>query len=97
MESVTKCNGHIYAAGFEHDYNKTMIATMWTDGVPAHYVSGWECSNSQAIEILSYGDDVYMLTSEYNNDIDELRVHLWMNGQLVKTYDSIQVSGFTVL
>ena len=38
-----------------------------------------------------------MITSEYNNETDELRVHLLMNGQLVKTYDNIQVTGFTVL
>ncbi len=97
VESATKCNGHIYAAGFEYDYDKTIIATLWVDGVPSHYLSGWECTSSQAIEILSYGDDVYMLTYEYNNDTDESRAHLWRNGQLVKTYDNIQVSGFTVL
>ncbi len=34
VESVTKCNEHIYAAGFEVDYNKTSLATLWTDGAP---------------------------------------------------------------
>ena len=97
VESVTKCNGHIYAAGFEIDYDNKIIATLWTDGVPAHYLSEWECTSSQAIEVYSYGDDVYMITSEYNNETDELRVHLWMNGKLVTTYNNIQVSGFTVL
>ena len=97
VQSVTKCNGHIYGAGFEIDYDNKMIATLWTDGIPAHYLSEWECTNSQAIEIYSYGDDMYMITSEYNNGTDEWRVHLWRNGELVKTYNNIQVSDFTVL
>ncbi|MBR5171675.1 MAG: hypothetical protein IKW85_14100 [Muribaculaceae bacterium] len=96
--SVTKCNGHIYAAGFEYDYNNTMLATVWTDAVPSHYQSGWECTSSDAVEIHSYGDDVYLLTTEYNNDTDESRAHLWRNGELIKSYNNnIQVSGFTVL
>ena len=97
VQSVTKCNGHIYAAGSENDYDWNMIATLWTDGVPVHYVSGWECSSSQALAILSYGDDVYMITEEYDNVTDETRTHLWMNGRLIKTYNNIQVSSFTVL
>ena len=97
VESVTKCNGHIYAAGFEYDYSNKSMATMWTDGAPAHYLSGWECTSSQAIEILSYGDDVYMLTTEYNNETDESQTHLWMNGRIIMTYDDVSPAGFTVL
>lgn len=97
VESVTKCNDHIYAAGFEFNYDNKMIATLWIDGVPSHYLSGWECSNSQALEILAYGDDVYMITTEYYGATDESRAHLWLNGKLIKTYNNIQVSGFTVL
>ena len=97
VSSVTKCNGHIYAAGFEIGYDKKMYATMWTDGVLAHYLSGWECTSSDAIEVHSYGDDVYLLTSEYNNETDESRVHLWMNGKLIRTYKNIQASSFAVL
>ena len=97
VQSVTKCNDHIYAAGFEYDYDKNLYATLWIDGVPEHYLSGWECSSSQALEILSYGDDVYMLTTEYNEEIDEVRTHLWMNGRLIKTYVNIQPADFTVL
>ena len=97
VESVTKCNDHIYAAGFEYDYNNKSIATLWTDGVPAHYLSGWECTSSHVIEIHSYGDDVYMLTFEYNNDTDESRSHLWMNGKIIMTYENLSISGFTIL
>lgn len=98
IQSVTKCNGHIYAAGFEYDYDKKCFATLWTDGgAPEHYLSGWECSSSQALEVHSYGDDVYMLTIEYNDDTDESRTHLWMNGRIIKTFNNIQPSSFTVL
>ena len=97
IQSVTKCNGHIYAAGFEFDYDKAYYATLWTDGVPVHYLSGWECSNSQFLQIQSYGDDVYMLTIEYNDETDESRTHLWMNGRIIKTYNNIQPSSFTIL
>ena len=97
VRSVTMCNGHIYAAGFEYNYEDMLMATMWTDGVPAHYMSGLECTSSQALSILSYGDDVYMITEEYNEVTDEVRTHLWMNGKLIKTYHGIQSSDFTVL
>ena len=97
VQSVTKCNGHIYAAGFEYDYDKRLYATLWIDGVPAHYESWPERTSSQAIEIHSYGDDVYMLTVEYNDETDESRTHLWMNGKIIKTYKNIQASSFTVL
>ena len=97
VQSVTKCNGHIYAAGIEYDYDHNLYATLWTDGVPAHYVSGMECTNSQAIEIHSYGDDVYMLTTEYDEVTDVTRTLLWMNGQLIRTYEDIQPTSFTVM
>ena len=94
---ITYPRDHIYAAGVELDYDNKMLATLWIDGIPAHYLSGLECSSSQALSILSYGDDVYMITEEYNNVTDEARTHLWMNGQLIKTYHNIQASSFTVL
>ena len=97
VESVTLCNGHIYAAGFEIDYEGRQIATLWIDGVPEHYLSGWECSSSHAIEIHSYGDDVYMLTSEYNGDMDKYRTFLWMNGTVIQSYDDLSAAGFTIL
>ncbi|MBQ3363827.1 MAG: hypothetical protein IJG42_07775 [Muribaculaceae bacterium] len=96
VESVTKCNDHIYAAGFEYDYNNKSFATLWTDGVPEHYVSEWEFTSSHAVEVHSYGDDVYLLTQEYNNDTDKSRTHLWMNGKIIMTYADISPAGFTI-
>ena len=97
VESVAKCNDHIYAAGFEYDFNNKSLATMWTDGVPEHFLSGWECTSSHAVGVHTYGDDVYLLTYEYNNDTDESRTHLWMNGRIIMTYENISPSGFTIL
>ena len=97
MESVAKCNDHIYAAGFEYDYDKKSIATMWTDGVPEHFLSGWECTSSHAVGVHSYGDDVYLLTYEYDNDTDESHTHLWMNGRIIMTYVNMSPAGFTIL
>ena len=98
IEAITMCNGHIYAAGFEIDQEGNLVATLWTDGVPAHYATKeGDDVTSQAIEIYSYGDDVYMLTSEYHSDTNQSANYLWMNGQLMMTYPDIEASGFTVL
>ena len=99
IESITMAGGHIYAAGFDIDYEGCQVATMWIDGVPQHYLSGGDCAYSHAIEIHSYGDDVYMLTSEYYILEDESRydTHLWLNGKLMKTFKDVQAAGFTVL
>ncbi len=97
VESVAKCNDHIYAAGFEYDFNNKSLATMWTDGVPEHFLSGWECTSSHAVGVHTYGDDVYLLTYEYNNDTDESRTHLWMNGKIIMTYIGMSPAGFTIL
>ena len=96
VESVAKCNDHIYAAGFEYDFNNKSLATMWTDGVPEHFLSGWECTSSHAVGVHTYGDDVYLLTYEYNNDTDESRTHLWMNGKIIMTYVGMSPAGFTI-
>ena len=98
IEAITMCNGHIYAAGFEIDQEGNLVATLWTDGIPAHYATKeGEDITSQAIEIYSYGNDVYMLTSEYHSDTNQYANYLWMNGQLMMTYPDIEASGFTVL
>ena len=70
---------------------------MWTDGVPEHFLSGWECTSSHAVGVHTYGDDVYLLTYEYNNDTDESRTHLWMNGKIIMTYVGMSPAGFTIL
>lgn len=98
IEAITMCNGHIYAAGFEYNAALDLIATMWTDGIPAHYEAREGVgSTSQAIGIYSYGDDVYLLTREYSGDNGSLMTHLWLNGHIIMSYPDIEASGFTVL
>lgn len=98
IEAITKCNGHIYAAGFEMNEQMRMVATVWIDGVPTQYLSGdYGVRNSQVIEICSYGADVYVLTSEYHADIDQYVNHLWLNGKIIQSYQDVEASGFTVL
>lgn len=98
IEAITKCNGQIYAAGFEMNEQMCLVATVWIDGVPSQYLSGdTGVKNSQAIEICSYGTDVYVLTSEYHADIDQYVNHLWLNDRIIMSYPGIEASGFTVL
>ena len=98
IDAITMSGGIIYGAGWELNEQYRLVATVWIDGVPQHYQSGdSHVRNSQAIEIYSYGNDVYVLTSEYNNETDENTNHLWLNGQLIMSYPGIEGSGFTVL
>ena len=98
IEAITMCNGHIYAAGFEYNEKQNMIATVWTDGIPTHFqVQESDEELSQAIGIYSYGDDVYLLTREYNSENGKLMTCLWLNGHIIMSYTDIEVSGFTVL
>ena len=97
IDAITMCNGHIYAAGFEHNVNFRLVASVWTDGVPAPYVyDPNKAGTSQALEIYSYGDDVYVLTSEYDKETDALMTYLWLNGKPIMSYPDIEAAGFTV-
>lgn len=51
---------------------------------------------SQAVEICSYGNDVYLLTSEYDRETSIYYNYLWLNGNLVMSYPNVEASGFTV-
>ena len=53
--------------------------------------------SSEATEIYSYGDDVYVLTSEYYSDSDDCMTYLWINGKIAKSYPGVRATGFTVL
>ena len=98
IETITMCNGHIYAAGFEYNEKRELTATVWTDGIPTHYqAQESDESSSQAIEIYSYGGDVYLLTREYNSENRSIMTYLWLNGHIIMSYSDIEVSGFTVL
>ena len=98
IDAITMCNGHIYAAGFEYDHNQKLVATVWIDGLPHHYVVYTDMEHtSQAIEIFTYGDDVYVLTSEYDVELGDYSNFLWINGQVMMSYPGIEAAGFTVL
>ena len=98
IDAITMCNGHIYAAGFEHDENENLISTVWIDGIPHHYLYDPDNDSfSQAIEVYSYGGDVYMLTSEFDNESGKVATFLWINGMVVMSYPGIEASGLTVL
>ena len=98
IDAITMSGGIIYGAGWELNDRYRLVATVWIDGVPEHFLSGdSHVSSSQAIEIYNYGNDVYVLTSEYNNESDETVNHLWLNGKLIMSYPGIEASGFTVL
>ena len=98
IDAITMCNGHIYAAGFEHDENENLIATVWIDGIPHHYLYDPDNDSfSQAIEVYSYGSDVYVLTSEFDNESGKVATFLWINGMVVMSYPGIEASGLTVL
>ncbi len=98
IDAITICNGHIYGAGWELTEKNRNVATVWVDGVPSHVsVDDSDVISSQVVEIYSYGDDVYLLTSEYNNETDETIDYLWMNGKVIISYPNILSSGLTVL
>ena len=103
--SVTQNNGHIYAAGFENDNDGINVATIWVDGVPQHKLSGKDgVKLSYCDEIISYGDDLYVLTyemferqsstGETESGIDIL---IWMNDRIIAIYNDINVVNFTVV
>ncbi|MBR5171674.1 MAG: hypothetical protein IKW85_14095 [Muribaculaceae bacterium] len=98
IECITECNGHVYAAGFEYNADRELIATVWIDGIPQHYQYNPDCDgSSQAIGIRSYGDDVYVLTTEFDPIENDLLTHLWLNGKIIMSYHGIQPAGFAVL
>ena len=104
IQSITRCNGHIYCGGFEYidDEGEISVPTLWCDGVPQHLVLGADKENyysGRVVEVIAYGDDVYTLTQEvYDTDDDSLltRAALWLNGQLLRTYENILPISFAV-
>lgn len=98
IETITECNGHVYAAGFEYNADIELMATVWTDGVPSHYVYNPDYDgSSQAVDVHSYGDDVYVLTTEFDPEAGDFMTHIWLNGEVLVSYCGIQPVGFTIL
>lgn len=97
-EIIADGNDYFVAGGFEYDANMELSATVWVDGVPTHYKCNPDYNGtSQAIGVCTYGDDVYVLTTEYDPDIGDLLAHLWLNGKIIMSYRGFQPIGFTVL
>ena len=98
IDAITLCDGHIYGAGWERDESNHLVATVWKDGIPVNYCSGETgVASSQAIEIYTYDKDLYVLTSEYNSELDYDITYLWLNGEIIMSYSGISATGFTVL
>ncbi|MBR6282980.1 MAG: hypothetical protein IKR25_01630 [Muribaculaceae bacterium] len=95
IESIVRCNGHIYCGGFEYidEYAEKSVPTLWCDDVPKHLVIGYDKENyysGKVVEMVTYGDDVYTLTLEmYDNDneLPSFYSMLWLNGELLKVYE----------
>ena len=98
IEDITECNGRVYAAGFEYNADMELVATVWADGIPEHYQYNPDYDGaSQAIGIYAYGEDVYVLTTEFAPEVSDLMTHVWLNGKILMSYQGIQPTGFVVL
>ncbi len=98
--SVTVCDGHIYAAGDEAIESGGRVATLWRDNEIIHLLHDPTCDLSEAIEVMAYGNDVYVVTLEHGIDADGESTTtsvLWRNGEIVKVYPGLRVKDFTVL
>ena len=71
--------------------------------MPQHLVIGADKDNyysGRVVEIVAYGDDVYVLTQELYDNVDESVEScsaLWLNGKLLKTYNGMLAISFAVL
>lgn len=106
VNSVTRLNGHIYALGNEEDDEGYNQAVLWVDGVPQRIRSSRqeEIEMSWGIELIAYGEDLYMLTLEFfyvtlpNGETDtKLDILVWMNDRVIARYNNIDVVNFTVV
>lgn len=99
VKSVTVSNGHIYAVGNEANEQGDKVATMWCDNEVTQLVQDTE-TTSVAVEVMSYENDVYVITLEFTtNDAGEAVTNtlLWMNGKLIKVFPGLETKSFTVL
>lgn len=108
VQAVAYNDGHIYAGGFEY-YDREaekQIATLWCDGVPQSLAIGVDREDyyaSRVSEIVIYGNDVYVLTSEMyiNPELSDgyLEIYsvIWLNGQMLKAFKGIEAMSIAVL
>lgn len=99
---LAECNGDIYAVGNETpDNDRGSVATLWLNGTIHHLEYFSEISlASEAIEVLAYGSDVYIVTIEYYFDENDEFLNttvLWKNGSPIEVYPGLQTQSFTII
>jgi len=106
VNSVARVNGHTYAAGYEKNDEGDNTAMLWVDGVPQEIHTGLNSKliYSYVLELVPYGDDLYMLTFECsevnlpNGGTDSrLDIYIWMNDRVITRYNDFTVVNFTVV
>lgn len=106
VSSVARLNGHVYACGYEDGDDGNMHAVLWVDGEPRHVLTPRQekIRFSFAEELITYGDDLYMLTFECydkklaNGETEvEIDILIWMNDRVIAKYNDIDVINFAVL
>lgn len=89
VEMVARGGGHIYAAGVEY-VNDMSTSILWTDGVPRKLAYNTTDTDieSQALDLVTYGNDVYVLTTESphvavgDQHVPTTSV-IWLNGDVL--------------
>ena len=102
IASVTRNSKHVFAGGYEYDDDMNEVATIWVDGVPKHLVSGQkDLFWSNVEEMICYGDDLYVLTTEIvpKGDSGDFTVNilLWLNDTVIAKFNRIDIVNFAVL
>ncbi len=100
VKSVTMCNGVFYAVGSEEGETGMSVATLWKNSEIHHLTYQANIMSSEALEVKTYGDDVYTITREYGfNSMDEFvtTTVLWMNGKVISALPGIAVISFAIL
>ncbi len=98
--SLTECEGEVYAVGSEPLGDHPFVATMWHNGVIEHLIHDAESDASEALKVMTYGSDFYVVTLEYNLGDDGEYVTttvLWKNGEFVKAYYNLATISFTIV
>ena len=100
--TVARTSQHVYAGGYEYNEESREVATVWVDGEPRHLLSDdkdvfW----SSVDEMISYGDDLYVMSIELSGDPDSgnttSTILVWRNDTIIAKYHGINIVNFTVL
>lgn len=102
-KSVAVANGVVYVGGYEYSKGSEMVATLWRDGVPIHLHTGDPAFyGSEVQEVVSCGDDIYVLTNEYgvvdeDSAEDLTTTILWFNGTILTRFTNIVAVNIAVM